>query len=114
MKRFLIHSIVTTLAILIVTRLTSCVQVDTVTTAVVAAVCLGIVNAVLRPIVLLLTLPLNILSLGLFTLVVNGGMLFLVAAVVQGFGISGLLDAIGAALAISVISLILDVLIGVK
>lgn len=114
MKRFLVHSLVTTLSILIVTRLSSGIQVDTVTTAVVAAICLGIVNAVLRPIILFLTLPLTILSLGLFTLVVNGGMLFLVAKFVSGFSIDGFLNAIWAALAISVISLLLDALIGVE
>lgn len=114
MKRFLIRSLVTTLAILIVTRLSENIQVDSAMTAVVAAVCLGIVNAVLRPIVFLLTLPFTILTLGLFTFVVNGGMLFLVAALIKGFAITGFLHAIWAALAISLISLILDALIGVE
>jgi putative membrane protein len=58
-------------------------------TALIAAAILGIVNAILRPILLILTLPLNILTLGLFTFVVNGLMLGLVDSLVPGFDIRG-------------------------
>jgi putative membrane protein len=63
-------------------------------TLVVAALLLGIVNAVIRPIVLLLTLPLTVLTLGLFIFVVNGISLVLVAWLVPGFHLSGLGAAI--------------------
>ncbi|MDP2859094.1 MAG: phage holin family protein [Bacillota bacterium] len=58
-------------------------------TALIAAAILGVVNAILRPILLILTLPLNILTLGLFTFVVNGLMLGLVDRLVPGFDIRG-------------------------
>jgi len=58
-------------------------------TALIAAAILGVVNAILRPILLILTLPLNILTLGLFTFVVNGLMLGLVDNLVPGFDIRG-------------------------
>lgn len=66
--------------------------------AFIAAFLLGFVNAVVRPIVLLLTLPVNILTLGLFTLVVNAFMLWLVSSIVKGFEIAGFAPAFWGAL----------------
>lgn len=63
--------------------------------AIVAALLLGIVNAVIRPLIIILTLPINILTLGLFTLVINGLMVLLVASFMRGFSVSGLWSAIG-------------------
>lgn len=73
-----------------------------------AAALLGIVNALLRPILILLTLPIHILTLGLFTLVVNGAMLWLVSWGVKGFDIQGFWPAVLGAIIISVISWILN------
>ena len=58
-------------------------------TALIAALVLGLVNALIRPIILVLTLPVNILTLGLFTLVVNALMFLLVATIVKGFTVAG-------------------------
>jgi putative membrane protein len=69
-----------------------------------AALLLGIVNAVVRPIAIVLTLPLTLITLGLFLLVVNAGMLGLVALMLPGFAISGFWTAVGAALVVSVVS----------
>jgi putative membrane protein len=69
-----------------------------------AALLLGIVNAVVRPLAILLTLPLTLLTLGLFLLVVNAGMLGLVAALLDGFRISGFWTAVGASLIVSIVS----------
>lgn len=66
--------------------------------AFIAALVLGLVNALIRPILLILTLPVNILTLGLFTLVVNAFMLWLVSTVVKGFEISGFAPAFWGAL----------------
>lgn len=75
------------------------------TAALVAAAILGIVNAVIRPVLLFLALPINVLSLGLFTFVINGFMLVIVANVVNGFELrGGFLWAVLAALVLSVIS----------
>ena len=81
--------------------------VDTQTT-IAAAVLLAVVNTWLRPIVLLLTLPVNVLTLGLFTLVINAGMLGLVSWLLPGFYIAGFWAAVGGALIISVISFLLS------
>lgn len=78
---------------------------------VISALLLGFANAVLRPLLLLLTLPLSILTLGLFVLVINALMLQLVAAIVRGFSISGFWTAFFASIFISVFSLTLDALV---
>ena len=69
-----------------------------------AALLLGIVNAIVRPIAILLTLPLTLITLGMFLLVVNAGMLGLVALMLGGFHISGFWTAVGASLIVSAIS----------
>jgi len=70
----------------------------------VAAILLGIVNAFVRPLAFILTLPLTVLTLGLFLLVLNAGMVALVAWIVPGFTIAGFWTAVGTALIVSVIS----------
>ena len=67
-----------------------------------AAVLLGFANAVVRPVLVLLTLPITLLTLGLFLLVINAAMLGLVAAVLPGFEILGLVPAVLAALVVGV------------
>ena len=69
-----------------------------------AALLLGIVNALVRPLVVLLTLPLTILTLGIFLLVVNAAMLGLVAAVLDGFQLAGFWSALFGSLLISIFS----------
>jgi putative membrane protein len=69
-----------------------------------AALLLGIVNAIVRPIAILLTLPLTLITLGLFLLVVNAAMLGLVAAMLGGFQINGFWTAVGASLVVSAVS----------
>jgi putative membrane protein len=69
-----------------------------------AALLLGIVNAIVRPIAILLTLPLTLITLGLFLLVVNAGMLGLVALMLGGFHVNGFWTAVGASLIVSAVS----------
>ncbi len=76
----------------------------------ITAIVLGLVNALVRPIVLLLTLPINILSLGLFTFVVNALMLWIVGSIVKGFTIDTFYTAITAALILWLISFIASML----
>jgi putative membrane protein len=80
------------------------IRIDDTGTLVAAALLLGIVNAVVRPLAVLLTLPLTVLTLGLFLLVVNAAMLGLVAAFLPGFSIAGFWPALWAALLISLVS----------
>lgn len=79
-------------------------------TIIIAAAVLGIINVIIRPIMLLITLPINILTLGLFTFVINALMLLLASAVVSGFFIAGFWTAILAAIILSIISTILHMI----
>ncbi|SHE78045.1 phage holin family protein [Caloramator proteoclasticus] len=79
--------------------------------AIVAAAILGIVNALIRPIFLLFSLPINLMTLGLFTFVINGLMLSIAASVTQGFYISNFGSAIVASIIISIVSAILNFLL---
>jgi putative membrane protein len=81
---------------------------------IIAALLFGLVNAVIRPVILLLTLPLTILTLGLFILVVNALMLMFVAAVVPGFALGGFWTAFWAAIFIAIVSFFTNRLIGRK
>jgi putative membrane protein len=71
---------------------------------IVAGLMLGVVNAFVRPLAFILTLPLTVLTLGLFLLVLNAGMVALVAWIVPGFEISGFWTAVGASLIVSLVS----------
>jgi len=79
--------------------------VDTFYTALIAALVLGLVNALIRPILLILTLPINILTLGLFTFVLNALMVWFVSTIVKGFTVEGFVPAFLAALFLWVVSL---------
>lgn len=84
------------------------IEVANFTTAVVVALVLGILNIIIRPILLILTLPVNILTLGLFTFVINGLVFWLVSFFVKGFDIAGFWAAFLGALAITVVKWVLD------
>lgn len=107
MSGFLIRWAINALALYLTTLIVKGVTVPDATTVIIAALVLGIVNAVIRPIVLLLTLPFNLLTLGLFTLVVNAGMLYLVSAVTR-LRLANFWSAFLGALVLSVISFILS------
>lgn len=79
--------------------------------AIVGSILLGLVNATIRPVILLVTLPLNILTLGLFTLVVNGLMLWLVSSIIKGFTVQSFGAAFMGALLITVISAVISFLV---
>ena len=72
--------------------------------ALVTALVLGLVNALIKPVLVLLTLPVNILTLGLFTLVINALLFWFVASVVKGFGVAGFWPAFWGALIMSLVS----------
>jgi putative membrane protein len=84
------------------------------TALILASLILGILNAIVRPILIFLTLPINILSLGLFILVINAFLLFFVSKMVGGFEIASFLKAFWAALSITVISAVLNHLVREK
>jgi len=106
---FIIRLIIHMVAILIISYLfPKMIRVDNWTAALVAAFLLGIVNVIIRPILVFLTLPLTVLTLGLFLLVINGLMLWLVAALVKGFHVNGFWGAVFGSILISIVSWILS------
>ena len=114
MSHFLIRWFVLTLAIFIVANLFHLIYIENFTALILAALILGILNAIVRPILIFLTLPINILSLGLFILVINAFLLFFVSRIVGGFEIAGFWKAFWAALLITVISAVLNHLVREK
>ena len=90
---FLIRMAITALGLWLAARLISGIHVEDEMTLLGAALILGVVNAIVRPILVFMTLPITFLSLGLFLWVVNGAMIGLVAWLVPGFGVSGLWPA---------------------
>jgi putative membrane protein len=108
---FLIRWAINAVALYLTTLLVRGIHVPDVGSAVLAALVLGIVNAVIRPVVLLLTLPLTILSLGIFTFVVNALMLYIVAAATHRLVIDNPFSAFVGAIVLSVISFLLSHLV---
>jgi putative membrane protein len=101
---FLIHTVVLAVAIWITANVVPGVTVASWSALAIAALVLGVVNAIVRPILVILTLPITVLTLGLFYLVVNGIAFALAAALVPGFGIASVTAAVLGALLTSVIS----------
>ena len=111
MLRLALVWLVNTVALLGVAYLMPSVRVESFAAALVAAAVLGLANAVVRPILVLLTLPVTVLTLGLFIFVINGLIFLGVAHLVQGFQVAGLWPAILAAIVYSIISWLLSALI---
>lgn len=101
---FLIRAIVNALAIWLATEIVPGIEARSVTTVVVAALVLGLVNAIVRPLLLVLTLPLTLVTLGLFLFVLNALCLWLTSAVVPGFEVRGFWPAFWGALIVSALS----------
>ena len=99
------------LALLAVAYLLPGIRLDGFRSALVAAVVLGLINTLMRPLLILLTLPVTVLSLGLFILVINGLLFWFAGSVLRGFEVSGLWVAMMGALLYSIISWVLSLLI---
>ena len=102
------------LALVIVDWLFDGIKLDTWQAVIGGAVLLALVNAYLRPLIVMLTLPFNILSLGLFTFVINAGMLKVVSWLLPDFHVTGFWTAVGASLMISFVSFVLNWLLKPK
>lgn len=104
----LLRWVLSALSLMLVTYLVPGITVASFYSALWAALVLGLINALVRPVLILLTLPVNILTLGLFTLVINALLFWLASSVVKGFNVGGFWPAFWGALAVSVISWILN------
>ncbi len=111
MRKFLLKWFVTTVSIFIVANLFHLIHFSDLQILVLAALVLGILNVFLRPVLIFLTLPINILSLGLFTLIINAFMLYAASGIVPGFEITGFWKAFWAALLISLVSAMINFII---
>ena len=111
MIRLLVVWLINALALMAVAYLMPSIQVSSFGAALVAALVLGLVNAVVRPVLVLLTLPVTILTLGLFIFVLNGLLFWMVGSWLQGFEVAGFWPAVFGALVFSLISWALSALV---
>ncbi len=114
MLGFLIRAVLVALGLWLATALVPGVKIDTPSTLLLAGVLLGVVNSIIRPIAILLTLPMTIITLGLFLLVINAGMVALVAWMLPGMTIPGFGAAFWTAILVSLVSMVGSWFVGGK
>jgi putative membrane protein len=112
MPGFIVRFVIAALALWLAAEIVSGIRVDSGTTLVIAALLLGVVNALVRPVLVILTLPITILTLGLFLLVINAAMLALVALFLPGFTIAGFWSAVLGGIILSLVGWIASWFIG--
>jgi putative membrane protein len=104
MAGFILRGLIAALGLWAATEMLNGFTIDSALTLVLAGLLLGVINAIVRPFALLLSLPALVITLGLFLLVVNAAMLGLVALLLPGFRIAGFWTAVGGALIVSIVS----------
>lgn len=104
MAGFILRGLIAALGLWAATEVLNGFTIDSALTLVLAGLLLGVINAIVRPFALLLSLPALVITLGLFLLVVNAAMLGLVALLLPGFRIAGFWTAVGGALIVSIVS----------
>lgn len=114
MLGFLVRACIVALGLWLATVWVSGVSIDTPATLILAGVLLGIVNSIIRPIAILLTLPMTILTLGLFLLVINAGMVALVAWMLPGMHVAGFWSAFWTSVLVSLVSFVGSWFVGGK
>jgi putative membrane protein len=112
MTGIILRTLIAMLGLYLASALLSGVQIEGTGSVIVAALLLALVNAFVRPVAILLTLPLTIVTLGLFLLVINSAMFGLVAAMLDGFSVAGFWSAVFGALIVSITSTIASWYIG--
>jgi putative membrane protein len=100
--------LVTALALILVAKLIPGITVSGIYPALIAALILGVLNVLVRPILVILTLPITLLTLGLFIFVINASLFWFVASFVDGFSVEGFLPALIGSLIVSIISSVLN------
>ncbi len=112
LKNFLKRWLITTLAVLVATQIISEIRYDDWQSLVLATLTLGLLNSFLRPVLMLLSLPILLLTLGLFTLVINAGLLMLVGKLFKGFHVESFSTAFWGSVVISLVSVLLNAVTG--
>lgn len=96
------------LALILVAWIVPGIQIANILTALITAAVIGVINLFIRPIIMVLTLPINIITLGLFTFIINAFLLMLTAYLVPGFAVSGFFAALIGSLLLSILSVIIN------
>ncbi len=104
MVEILVHILITSLLLLVVANIVSGIVIKDWGAAIVTAIVLGIVNAIIKPILIILTIPITVLTLGLFLLVINALMLWLAGSVVSGVRINGFWYALLGSIVLSLLN----------
>jgi putative membrane protein len=111
---FILRALIAALGLWLATEWVNGVHIDSATTLVIAGLLLGVVNAIVRPLAVILTFPITLITLGLFLLIVNAAMVGLVAWLLPGFNLDGLGPAVWTALIVSLTSWVASWFIGSK
>lgn len=114
MTGFILRALIAALGLWLATEWVSGVNIDSPGTLIIAGLLLGVVNAIVRPVAIILTFPITIVTLGLFLLVVNAAMVALVAWFLPGFNLAGFWPALWTALIVSLTSWVASWFIGSK
>lgn len=102
----LIHILITALSLLIVAKFIPGVAVDSLTAALIVALVLGLLNFFIRPVLIVLTLPITLLTLGLFIFIINAALFMFAASFIDGFHVDGFVSALLGSVVVSVLSTI--------
>jgi len=113
MVELLVHFLITAALLLLMARIVSGVEVEGWGAAFLGAVVMGLVNALVRPVMVILTIPVTLLTFGLFLLVVNALMLWLVATIVPGVKVKGFVPALLGSIVLSVLNFLVALVFGV-
>ena len=109
--RLLLVWLINAVALIALPYLMSSIQVDSFVTALIAALVLGLINTFIRPVLILLTLPATVLTLGLFIFVINGLLFWFVGSFIEGFVVAGFWAGVFGAIVYSLISWLLSALL---
>ena len=96
------------LALILVAKMTPGVEISGFLAALIAAVVIGFINIFIKPVITILTLPINILTLGLFTLIINAVLFALAAVLVPGFSVGGFIPALVGSILFSILSMLIN------
>lgn len=111
MTNFIVTVLITAAGLFIISRLNLGLQIDSLTTTLIAALVLGLLNAFVRPVLAFLSLPITILTLGLFALVLNALMIMLMGALVKGVHVSGFMGALIASIVLSILTWLISAIV---
>ncbi len=111
MTNFIVTILITAAGLFVISRLNLGLQIDGLTTTLIAALVLGLLNAFVRPVLAFLSLPITVLTLGLFALVLNALMILLMGALVKGVHVNGFLGAFIASITLSILTWLISAIV---